>query len=170
VRLLVVRHGVAMDREDFKGTDDDLRPLTEDGIRKMKKNAKGLSKIASAPSLLVTSPLKRAMQTSSIMRSVYIETEAVLCEALRPGTPPIAFAKWLGGYRYSLKAESIVTIVGHEPHLSTLIAWALESSAPKAFELKKGGACMLEFEGNDLAHGGAHLLWVATPALLRRMA
>lgn len=66
MNLLVVRHGVAMDKAEFVGNDD-LRPLTLDGIRKMKKNARGLSHLTPRPSLLASSPLVRAQQTAEIL-------------------------------------------------------------------------------------------------------
>ncbi|MES2857246.1 MAG: phosphoglycerate mutase family protein, partial [Bdellovibrionota bacterium] len=71
MKLLVVRHAIAMKREDFKGKSDDSRPLTEAGISKMKRNAEGLASLVSAPALLVTSPLVRAVQTFDILRETW---------------------------------------------------------------------------------------------------
>ncbi len=44
MKLLVVRHGAAMEREDFvhTGESDDLRPLTDEGKAEMKLIAAGL--------------------------------------------------------------------------------------------------------------------------------
>src|SRR5918912_545668 len=44
MRLLVVRHAIAMDRAEFarSGKDDSERPLTKDGRNKMAKGARGL--------------------------------------------------------------------------------------------------------------------------------
>ena len=44
MKLLVVRHGAAMDQEEFArtGESDDLRPLTAEGMAEMKAVAIGL--------------------------------------------------------------------------------------------------------------------------------
>jgi phosphohistidine phosphatase len=44
MKLLIVRHAIAEEREDFArtGKDDRLRPLTDDGRKRMKQGARGL--------------------------------------------------------------------------------------------------------------------------------
>src|SRR4051812_3600232 len=73
MRLLLIRHGIAEDREAFakKGEDDFLRPLTPAGKRKMKEGAKGLRKLFPKLDLIATSPLKRAVQTATIVYDAY---------------------------------------------------------------------------------------------------
>ena len=48
MKLLLIRHAIAEEREDFArtGKDDRLRPLTDEGRKKMKQAARGLRKIA----------------------------------------------------------------------------------------------------------------------------
>ncbi|HVK62605.1 MAG TPA: histidine phosphatase family protein, partial [Bdellovibrionales bacterium] len=149
MKLLIVRHAIAMDREDFKSASkrqsDDMRPLTDEGVRKMRKNAKGLARIAHKPDLVISSPLVRAIQTSEILQIEWSSSTAK-CDALKPDAAPIELARWLAGYKTAIQTNHTVAIVGHEPHLSRLIAWCLESSHTEAFELKKGGACLIEFE------------------------
>ncbi len=78
MKLLVIRHGVAMEREEYRQQcaresaqepDDGLRPLTSAGIRKMDKNARGLAKLVNHIDVLVTSPLVRAVQTAQMAMS-----------------------------------------------------------------------------------------------------
>jgi len=45
MQLLVIRHALAQSREEFAGEDDALRPLTKDGLRQMRRGAKGLRRI-----------------------------------------------------------------------------------------------------------------------------
>lgn len=84
MQLLIIRHAVAVDRDDFTGDDDDLRPLTADGRRKMRRIATGLHRITARPDLLVTSPLVRARQTADIVGEAYDMTPGGALESLRP--------------------------------------------------------------------------------------
>lgn len=184
MNLLVVRHAIAMDQEDFqraarasaraKGADEDieandeLRPLTDDGARKMKKNAKGIAKLVDRPDLLVTSPLIRAVQTAQILdEHGWHGVSRAVTNTLKPGTEPSEFLAWLKS-RDEAKSKSTIAIVGHEPHLSSLVSWLLTSSSRSIFDLKKGGACLLEFKAG-IEKGRAKLLWLSTPAHLRKI-
>jgi phosphohistidine phosphatase len=61
-----------------------------------------------------------------------------------------------------------VALVGHEPHLSSWVSWCLTGSLDPIIELKKGGACLLRF-GDMIAPRRARLIWLMTPAALRRL-
>ena len=56
--LLIIRHGIAMDRDEFAKTcpDDGLRPLTKEGRKKMRQAAAGLKSIIKAIDVLVSTP------------------------------------------------------------------------------------------------------------------
>jgi phosphohistidine phosphatase len=58
MQLLIVRHAIAMEREEFAktGRPDSDRPLTDTGRRRMRKNARGLQRISPHPDLIATSP------------------------------------------------------------------------------------------------------------------
>ena len=100
MNLLVVRHGLAEDREAFKrtGRSDDLRPLTDRGRRRMRRNARGLAKVI-RPDLLVTSPLTRAVQTAEILSAAFELEVATTLEALRPDESPDPLGSAVGGGR-----------------------------------------------------------------------
>ncbi|HRK08263.1 MAG TPA: hypothetical protein PLZ57_10875 [Pseudobdellovibrionaceae bacterium] len=86
MNLIYVRHAIAMEREEFSrycierglDADDELRPLTAEGKRKMLDNARGLRRLlervldqhGSRP-IIVTSPLVRARQTAEILERVF---------------------------------------------------------------------------------------------------
>ncbi len=73
MQLLVVRHGIAMEREAWarEHSDDSDRPLTAEGKKKMKECAKGLRALVPRLDVLATSPLTRALQTAAIMAKAY---------------------------------------------------------------------------------------------------
>jgi phosphohistidine phosphatase len=166
MRLLLIRHAIAEEREDFShtGRDDRQRPLTDEGRRKMKQNARGLRTLVPEIGLLATSPLTRAAQTGAILDSVYGDVEEVEIDELAPEASPQDFLRWLR----QQKAETVAA-VGHEPSLSLILSWLLTGTERRLFAFRKGGAALLEFT-DEPAPGTATLLWAVTPAQLRRLA
>ena len=77
MRLVVVRHADAGDREAFAktGKSDDLRPLSEKGRKQMKGASKGLRALVPGADLIVTSPLTRAVQTAKIVAVAYDDVQ-----------------------------------------------------------------------------------------------
>jgi phosphohistidine phosphatase len=166
MKLLVVRHAVAQEREEFAATGrpDDLRPLTDGGRRRMRRGARGLRRLVPHLDVLASSPLTRAMQTAEIVAEAYHGMEVTAVAELAPEAVPDALVPWLGG----VPPTSTVAVVGHEPHLGFLLGWLLTGRHASFVELKKGGACLLEFEDPPAA-GGATLLWCAPPKQLRAL-
>ena len=164
MQLLVVRHGIAQDREAWAPKDDSLRPLTADGKKKMKEAAKGLRTIVPRVDVLATSPLTRALETAVILAKAYDKGAPAAVDALAPGQRPPAMAPWLR----EQMAHKTVAIVGHEPGLGSLVSWLTSGSEQSFLDLGKGGACLLEF-GERLDAGEAILLWVLRPSQLRAL-
>src|SRR5436190_1246413 len=75
MQLLIVRHGIAEERETWAPRNDDLRPLTEEGKKKMKEAAKGLHALVPKLEVLASSPLTRAVQTATILAKEYDKNE-----------------------------------------------------------------------------------------------
>ncbi len=160
--LYIVRHGAAVPH-GTPGVAEDDRPLTEDGISKMKKIAAGLKELDILPEAILSSPLPRAKQTAEIVREICgKKIPLVLVQGLAPG-----------GSRQEVydeirqrKDTGSLMLVGHQPSLGEMageIAWG---SAEHYVELKKGGVCALELEElRDVPKGT--LLWLLTPAILR---
>jgi phosphohistidine phosphatase len=159
MQLLIVRHGVAADQEEFAktGQADDERPLTAKGRKKMKRAARGLCAIVPEIALLATSPLVRAKQTADIVAEAYDREVDAVTGALRPDSAFSKFVDWVKPHR----DQSLVCIVGHEPHLSGLATWLMSGSETSRLELGKGGACLLSFDGVP-KKGGATLVWLLT--------
>ncbi|HSK80134.1 MAG TPA: histidine phosphatase family protein [Thermoanaerobaculia bacterium] len=166
MKLLLIRHAIAEEPEDFArtGKDDRQRPLTDDGRKKMKQNAKGLRELVPEIDLLATSPLTRAAQTAAILDSVYGGLSEVEIEELSPEATPTEFLRWLR----KQKAETIAA-VGHEPSLSLILSWLLTGNERRLFSFRKGGACLLEFP-DEVGAGTATLLWALAPGQLRNLA
>jgi phosphohistidine phosphatase len=178
MRLLLIRHAIAQDREVFKergGLDDGERPLRRKGRARMKKGAHGLSRYADEVQQFATSPYARAASTARIVVKHASFPEPVEVEALLPDRHPRELLAWL--LQFQPKAAEpedapavrpIVAAVGHEPHLSRTMAWCLTGRETPLGELKKGGACLLRFDGK-VERGQGVLEWVLTAGQLRRL-
>jgi phosphohistidine phosphatase len=166
MKLLLLRHAIAEEQEDFArtGKDDRWRPLTDEGRKKMKQNAKGLREILPELDLLATSPLTRAAQTAAIVDSVYGGLPEVEIEELSPEATPTDFLRWLRKQK-----SGTLAAVGHEPSISLILSWLLTGSEKRIFSFRKGGASLIEFPG-EVGAGTATLLWALTPAQLRELA
>jgi phosphohistidine phosphatase len=164
VRLLVIRHAIAEDREAFAPRDDASRPLTAEGRDKMRRGALGLKQIVPDIDLLAASPLKRAFDTAEILARVYGGLTVERVPELAPGTPIERAVAWIA----ALPARGTVAVVGHEPDLSCLVCALLGSANGPFLEFRKGAACLLEFTG-PVARGAATLDWFLGPKHLRRL-
>ena len=167
MELLVIRHGVAEEREAFAttGKDDSLRPLTKDGQWKMERVARGLRHLLRSLDVVASSPYTRATQTAKIVADAYGGIGIERLDALTPEGRPRAFLTWLR----EREADDRVAIVGHEPHLGTLVYWLLTGdNAEGRIAFRKGGACLLAFDARPQA-GKATLISALTPSVLRRL-
>ncbi|MGH7519929.1 MAG: SixA phosphatase family protein [Gemmatimonadales bacterium] len=164
MQLLVVRHAIAEERETWAPRDDSLRPLTEEGKKKMKEAAKALRSLVPRLDVLATSPLTRAAQTAEIIAKVYGKAEPVSVDALAPGQRPPALASWLR----TQAVEKTVAIVGHEPGLGAAASWFAAGTERSFLDLGKGGACLLDL-GERIEAGAAMLVWALRPSQLRAL-
>jgi phosphohistidine phosphatase len=162
--LLVVRHAIAEDPAEYarQHADDDGRPLTAEGRKKMKRAARGLRSLVPGLDRLATSPLTRALQTAEILAAAYDGIEPTTVAALAPGQPTAALAAWLGGELH----HTAVAIVGHEPGLSRAVSWLLAGGERSFIELKKGAACLLAC-ADQVGAGSATLQWALSSSQLR---
>ena len=168
MQLLIVRHADAGDAEEFSktGKPDSERPLSAKGRKQIRVAAKALVDLVPDVAVIVTSPYVRAVETHDALRAAYGKgVESATTETLEPERPPDAFARWLRD-----RAETeVIAAVGHEPHLGTLVTWLMTGSEDSRVQLKKGGACLLEFE-DDPKKGNAMLRWLLTPRELDAIA
>ena len=164
MQLYIVRHGVAIDREDPKCPSDPDRFLTAEGIERTADIAKGVAKIADTPDVMLTSPYLRAAQTAEIFADAleYPKQKIRKTEALLPGAEPLQLLRELG----KDKDQSTVFLFGHAPHVDELLATAV-GSKHHITALKKAGVALIELR--RLVPPSGQLVWLATPKLLRRV-
>jgi phosphohistidine phosphatase len=163
--LYIVRHGIAIDREDPKCPPDPERYLTEEGIEKTKQVAKGVAALGIHADLLISSPYVRAMQTAELFAHAldYSKQKIRRSDLLLPGAEPSMLFKELAKDKHS----SSVFLFGHAPQLDEIIAAAFATSHPIT-SLKKAGVAALQLK--RFSPPSAELQWLGTPRLLRRAA
>jgi phosphohistidine phosphatase len=163
MQLYIVRHGIAIDREDPKCPSDPERYLTEEGVEKTKQVAKGMAALGIAGDLFLTSPYVRAAQTAEIFASAldYAKQKIRRTDLLLPGGEPSLLFRELA----KDKQASSVFLFGHAPQLDDVISTAL-GSKKHITTLKKAGVALVELKRVSPPMGV--LVWLAPPKLLRR--
>ena len=165
MKLLIVRHGAAGNREEWEaqGKDDRLRPLTPKGKKEVRRAASGLVHLVPALDLIATSPWTRAVQTAEIL-----DEESgcgmVEVEELTADRRPEELRPWLSEQR----GMEAVGLVGHEPHLGLLVGYLLSGKSVSFVDLKKGGACLVEMEDPSKPGSGC-LEWLMSHHELRQL-
>ena len=160
--LYLVRHGVAEERGE-KWPDDTKRPLTADGMSRMKKAARGLERLGVAFDIILASPLVRARQTADIL-AAELETHPAIVntDALAPGAGYAALVADLEKHARRTR----IALVGHEPGIGELAARLIGSRHP--IEFKKGAVCRIDVDTIP-PNGPGDLRWMLPPKFLREI-
>ncbi len=165
MRLVLFRHGIAHDRAAPDCPAEPERALTPRGIERTTLAARGLGVLGVAPTLILSSPYTRAVQTARIAASelgcgseVVRETEALLPEA----DPKALFAL------LAREKSGEILCTGHAPNLDHVLAFAVANRASPFTELKKAGAARIELfvPGRP----GGTLVWLLGSKALRALA
>lgn len=162
--LYLMRHGVAVDREDPECPPDPKRYLTPKGVKKTREVALGLRALKISPEAYLSSPYVRAVQTAEIVADAlgYPRARIRHTEALLPPARPAELLKLLARE----KSESVICF-GHAPNLDEVIA-ALTGNRAPITALKKAGVACLEFDSPT--EGQVVLQWIYPPKVLRLLA
>jgi phosphohistidine phosphatase len=156
-----MRHGRAVDKSGMLYEDKD-RPLTEEGIKGILREARGLKRLEGGFDLILHSPLKRAAQTAALVAGTMgLEKITQECQELLPKT---SFNR-LAAALEKIKGKSSILLVGHEPDLSMTVALLVGCKGPCVM-LKKGAVCRVEAEP-PYTSGNASLAWLMQPRALR---
>ncbi len=158
MELYLFRHGIAEDAKP--GRPDAGRVLTDEGKKKVADVVKAARRAGVEPSLIVSSPYVRAVETAGIAAEVFeYKGDVVRTEALVPnGSPEKVWAE-LRDYR----EEAAILLAGHEPLLSHLVSFLLACPALRV-EMKKAAMVRIDVESfGAMPHGT--LRWMITAKL-----
>jgi len=140
MHVYLLRHGIAEDERPGVGDSD--RSLTLDGRRKLRHVLKSVAEAGSRPSLILTSPLKRAVQTAEIAGSVLgYSGEIVRTKTLVPGGSQEKVWEEIRVHR----AEEGIMLVGHNPLFDALGPYLLGTPSLQ-MDFKKGAILRVDIE------------------------
>jgi phosphohistidine phosphatase len=164
MQLYIVRHGIAIDREDPECPPEAERYLTAEGIARTKQVAKAIAAMGIHVDLMISSPYVRATQTAAIFAKAldYPEQKIRHAESLLPGAEPGAFLLELARE----KSVSSVFCFGHAPHVDGLLAAAV-GAARHITSMKKAGVAYIELK--RLSPPNGQLVWLIAPKVVRKM-
>lgn len=142
---------------------DEKRPLDKQGIEQCRYIGRALAAADVQVDAVISSPLKRATQTASLVGTeMGYEGDLRIEVALRHDAEYQSFRDMLQKYS---KFESIM-IVGHNPTLVEFCSALLTSGAEtEVLDLKKGAVARVEYSGKN----NAVLSWCLTPKLVRAL-
>lgn len=158
MQIIVFRHGIAMDRADPACPPEAQRPLTEAGLDLTRQAARGLASLDLRPDRIISSPWTRAMQTAEIaLEELGLPGSRLeLNGDLLPFSNPAAIVEELSG-----QPLNTVLLVGHAPHLDSVLDLCLGAGAGSVPWLKKAGAALVR---------NGQLVWFRQPRDLRALA
>jgi phosphohistidine phosphatase len=157
--LYFLRHASAGQRmSDAK--KDEKRGLDKDGIGQCGYIGRALASMGVQVDVMISSPLKRATQTASLVGNEMGHEGKLLVEnALRPEATFTDFQKMLEKYA---RQDSIM-VVGHNPNLREFLGRIIADNGCEAVvDMKKGAVAKVELRRN-----AGSLSWCITPRILR---
>jgi phosphohistidine phosphatase len=158
----LIRHGVAEDRGEA-WPDDAKRPLSVEGMSRLRKSVRGLSRLGVSLDVVATSPLVRTRQTAEIVAAgLDVQAPLVILESLAPGASAAAVLAELDKHAKRRR----LALVGHEPGIGELAARLVGSR--HAIGFKKGAVCRIDVDAVPPTGPGA-LRWLLTPKIMRSL-
>jgi phosphohistidine phosphatase len=164
MKVFLVRHAIAYERNRARWPNDALRPLTPAGKRKFRRAADGLAKWLPRSAHLLTSPFVRARATATMLAEARGSKTPLECAGLAADAPVSQAFELLRAQ----KGKAVI-LVGHEPYLGDFLSAALAGQRTRlAIDFRKGGAACIEFTSR-IEPGRACLHWVLPPRVLRAL-
>jgi phosphohistidine phosphatase len=166
MNLYILRHASAGIRR-INPLLDAKRPIDKDGKRHCLQLAHVLAALKVSFDLIVSSPLKRSLQTATLIgtESGY-EAPVLLSPGLAPEAVLADFQRLLDAHR---DRENLL-LVGHNPNLQSFLGSLLVPAAPRGataeakIRLRKGSIARL-----NLTRGPASLQWLIDPRTVRAL-
>jgi phosphohistidine phosphatase len=159
--IYFLRHASAGERV-ANPKKDEKRALDQEGIEQCGYVGRALAAMDVQVDAIISSPLKRATQTASLVGNEMghegkLQTEA----ALRPGGTLADFRKVLDKHA----RQEAIMVVGHNPNLSEFLGRLISDGAgDSAVDLRKGAVAKVEFDRNS-----GTLQWCLTPKVVRTL-
>ena len=158
MQIYLLRHGIAEDAKP--GQSDAERPLTDEGRDKLRRVLKRARTADLDPSLILSSPYRRAVETAAVAAEVLAyKGEIVRTRALVPEASPYDVWEEIR----NRKTERAILLSSHEPLMSSVAAFLLDSPALRV-EMKKAALVRIDCDRFGPKAAGV-LKWMLTPGV-----
>jgi phosphohistidine phosphatase len=157
MQVYLLRHGIA--EAGSPGHPDAERALTDEGREKLRRVLKRARAAGVEPSLILSSPYRRAVETADVAaESLGYQGRVVKTRALAPEASP--FDAWEEIRKRG--EERAILLASHEPLMSSMVAFLLDSPA-LSVDMKKAALVRVDCERAGPEPQGV-LKWMLTPA------
>ena len=158
MNLYLMRHANAGLRRDNPLLDA-KRGLIKEGKEQCMLMARVLSAVGAQVDVIVSSPLKRALQTAQFVGTeLGYEAKVEISMALSPNASYAAFQDLLAKYQ---NREGIL-VVGHNPNLFQFLGKMITGNGGAAIRLRKASIAKV-----DMEHHPPRLQWLMDPRTAR---
>lgn len=163
--LYLIRHAIAVPH-GTPGIAEEERPLTPEGIRKMRRCIKAMSRLGIRFDEVWTSPLLRARQTADLL---------VECMELNRSVRQVPFLLPEGDFEAlamvlaDTPKRRSVALIGHEPSMGELATWLITGQKMPAIRFKKGSVACIECD-QFTPPAGNQLVWMLNPKQMASLA
>ena len=158
MQIYLLRHGIAEDGRP--GRPDSERALTAEGKKRLKEMLRVASEAGVEPSLVLTSPYRRAVETAAVAAAeLGYKSDLLRTNALLPESPVHEVWDEIRVH----KDEVSVLLSGHQPMMGSLCGFLLGVPTLET-DFKKGTLARI-----DISHFGPQprgvLKWLLSPKL-----
>lgn len=158
MQLYILRHGIA--ETPTAGMNDADRALVPEGKKKLRIILGGAHAAGVSPTLILTSPYRRAVETAEIAADALdYKGKIIRSKSLLPGCTPNEAWDEIRSYG----AEGRIILSGHEPMLGYMAGFLLATPS-LLIDLKKGSLLRIDMERTGMQPRGV-LRWYVTPKL-----
>lgn len=158
MQIYLLRHGIAEDGKP--GSPDSERALTDDGRARLRRVLKRARSADVCPTLILSSPYKRAVQTAEIAADVFrYRGDLVQSGAFVPEASPEQAWQEIRLYAN----EAAVLVASHEPLMGNAVGYLLGCPSLQV-DMKKAALVRIDVERTGAEPRGV-LKWMLTPAL-----
>jgi phosphohistidine phosphatase len=163
MELYLIRHGIAVERGEY--SQDEQRPLTENGQEKTEKVGQRLQELGLHFDLILTSPLVRAEQTAAILKEVGLSKKILTFPDLKPGGNLDNWVNWWQKSGYN-NDNNKLALVGHQPDLGNWTELLVWGKTQEKLIIKKAGVIGLQLPINITPIGNSELFLLTSPKWL----
>jgi phosphohistidine phosphatase len=158
MNLYILRHASAGTRRENPLLDV-KRPLDKEGKQQCMFVGSYLNALRVHFDLIASSPLKRALQTASLVGTeIGYDAKIQVTDALAPGAAVTTFQQYIA----SLGQQENVLLVGHNPNLPQFLGSLIVSPGRANIRMRKGAIARV-----DCTRRPGVLNWLVDPRILR---